>query len=81
MKENGEKNKLSTFKLFKDLLIPQWYRDYYEVQAKSLEEAIDIVKYNKELPYHSELLEVYSQEAIKIEILNEDENVLYETDL
>lgn len=49
--------------------------------AESLEEAIDIVKYNKELPNKSELLEIYSQEAIKIEILNEDEDVLYETDL
>lgn len=78
---NGEKNKLLTFKLFKDLLIPQWYRDYYEVQAKSLEEAIDIVKYNKELPSRSELLEIYGQEAIKIEILNEEEDVLYETNL
>lgn len=78
---NGEQNKLLTFKLFKDLLIPQWYRDYYEVQAKSLEEAIDIVKHNKELPSKSELLETYSQEAIKIEILNEEEDVLYETNL
>lgn len=78
---NGEKNKLLTFKLFKDLLIPQWYRDYYEIQAESLEEAIDIVKYNKEFPNKSELLESYGQEAIKIEILNEDEDVLYERDL
>lgn len=78
---NGKTNKLLTFKLFKDLLIPQWYRDYYEIQAESLEEAIDIVKYNKELPNKSELLESYGQEAIKIEILNEDEDVLYERDL
>lgn len=78
---NGKTNKLLTFKLFKDLLIPQWYRDYYEIQAESLEEAIDIVKYNKEIPHHSELLEIYSQEPIKIEILNDDEDVLYETDL
>lgn len=78
---DGKTNKLLTFKLFKDLLIPQWYRDYYEIQAESLEEAIDIVKYNKELPNKSELLESYGQEAIKIEILNEDEDVLYERDL
>ena len=43
MKDAGETNKLSTFKLFKDLLIPQWYRDYYEVQAESLEEAVKII--------------------------------------
>lgn len=67
-----------TFKLFKDLLIPQWYRDYYEVQAESLEEAIDKVRDDSVFPYDSKLLELYNQNPIKLEILNENEDVLYE---
>lgn len=78
---SGEKNKFSTFKLFKDELVPQWYRNYYIVDAQSLEEAVEKVKCNEIFPHDTELLEEYSQEPIKIEILNEDEDVLYETDL
>ena len=30
------------FKLKKDELVHQWYRDYYEVEADTIEEAIEI---------------------------------------
>ena len=31
------------FKLKKDELIQQWYRDYYEIEAETKEEALEIL--------------------------------------
>lgn len=41
------------FKLKKDELIQQWYRDYYEIEADTLEEALEILLDGDEDPYDS----------------------------
>lgn len=50
------------FKLHKDSLWEQWYRDYYEVEAETIEEAVQMINDYDVDPYDSEPLYGYSKE-------------------
>lgn len=69
---------MAIFKLHKDSLWEQWYRDYYEVEAETLEKAVQMIKdYNVD-PYDSEPIYDFEQEPLKEEILDNEGNILYE---
>lgn len=63
------------FKLKKDELIKTWYRSHYEIEADTIEEAVN--KIDEVDPYDSELLDLFEQDPLKIQILNEDGKILY----
>lgn len=65
------------FKLKKDELIQTWYRDYYEIEAETLEEAKQMILDYDVDPYDSEPLFEFEQEPLKTEILTEDGEVIY----
>lgn len=68
---------MAIFKLRKDELIQTWYRDYYEIEAETLEDAKQmILDYDVE-PYNSEPLFEFEQEPLETEILTEDGEVIY----
>lgn len=68
------------FKLKKDELFQQWYRSFYEVEADSLEEAIQQVLEDPNVdPYDVDLLPAMDQEPIEVEILNEKGDTIYES--
>lgn len=67
------------FKLKKDELYNQWHRDYYEIEAETLEEAVQMIKDCEVDPYDSVPIYDYGQVPIETEILDWEGNILYES--
>ena len=67
------------FKLKKDEKIETWWRDYYEIEAESIEEAIEIVLRGEEDPYDTECLLTLNTEPIKTEIFDDNYEKVYES--
>lgn len=67
------------FKLHKDSLWEQWYRDYYEVEAETIKEAVQMIKDYDVDPYDSEPLYDFEQEPLKEEIVDQEGNILYDS--
>ena len=65
------------FKLKKDELIQQWYRDYYEIEAETKEKALEILLDGDADPYDSMPLFDGIPDPLEMEILDEEGNVLY----
>ena len=63
---------MAIFNLYADSLYPAWYRDYYTVEAESIEEAIQMIKDYEVEPDESEPLYEFEQEAVRTEIYNGD---------
>lgn len=68
---------MAIFNLRKDELVHQWYRDYYEVEAETLEEAKQMILDYEVEPYDSEPLFGFEQEPLETEILDEQGDVIY----
>jgi len=64
------------FKLIKDDCFESWWRSHYEVQAETLEEAVELVKNDEVDPYDTEMLPDLMQTPIQVEIFDEDGNLL-----
>lgn len=64
------------FKLIKDECFESWWRSHYEVQAETLEEAVELVKNDEIDPYDTEMLPDLMQTPIQVEIFDEDGNLL-----
>ena len=67
------------FKLEKDEKIETWWRDYYEIEADSLEEAIEIILSGEVDPYDTESMVDLQMEPTETEILDEECNVVYDS--
>lgn len=65
------------FKLKKDELIEQWWRDYYEIEANTLEEALEILLDGDVDPYDSMPLVDGIPDPLEMEVLDEEGNVIY----
>ena len=70
---------MPVFELHVDSLYPVWYRDYYTIEAESLEEAVQMIKDYEVDPDESEPLFECEQEAICTEIYDGDK-LLYKDD-
>jgi hypothetical protein len=70
---------MPVFELYVDSLYPAWYRDYYTIEAESLEEAVQMIKDYEVEPDESEPLYEFEQEAICTEIYDGDK-LLYKDD-
>lgn len=69
------------FNLKVDSLYKQWWRDYYEVEAETKEEAIQLILDEEVDAVDSELLiESVSQIPLKMEIMDEQGEILYSKD-
>lgn len=70
---------MSTFNLYVDELIPTWFRYHYQVEADTIEEAIQkIIDCDAEC-YESEQLYDFYNDATKIEIYDDlTDELLYE---
>lgn len=68
---------MAIFKLKKYSLYENWWRDYYEIEADSLEDAIKIVLSGEVEPHDTENLIDVLAEPVKIEILDEELNKIY----
>lgn len=65
------------FKLYKDELIQQWWRDYYEIEAETKEEALKILLDGDEDPYDSIPLVEGIPDPLETEVVDEEGNVIY----
>lgn len=70
---------MAIFKLRKDEKIETWWRDYYEIEADSLEEAIEIILSGEVDPYDTESMVDLQMEPTETEILDEECNVVYDS--
>ena len=68
---------MPVFKLKCDQKYETWYRDYYEIQANTQEEAVQIILEGDVEPYDSIILPDLMAEPIKTEILDENYEVVY----
>ena len=69
------------FNLKVDSLYKQWWRDYYEVEAETREEAVQLILDEEVDAADSELLiESISQIPLKMEIMDEQGEILYSED-
>ena len=69
------------FNLKLDSLYKQWWRDYYEVEAETREEAVQLILDEEVDAIDSELLiESISQIPLKMEIMDEQGEILYSED-
>ena len=72
---------METFRLKKDEKVVMWWRDYYEVEAETKDEAVQMIL-NEEVDYEdSELLIKCSKQIpLKMEIMDEQGEILYSKD-
>lgn len=69
---------MPVFNLKVDSLYQQWWRDYYEVEAETQEEAVQLILDKEVDAVDSELLiESISQIPLKMEIMDEQGEILY----
>jgi hypothetical protein len=72
---------MAIFNLKVDSLCQQWWRDYYEVEAETVEEAVQLILDEEVDAVDSELLiESISQIPLKMEIMDEQGEILYSED-
>lgn len=72
---------MAIFNLKVDSLYKQWWRDYYEVEAETQEEAMQLILDEEVDAVDSELLvESISQIPLKMEIMDEQGEILYSKD-
>lgn len=64
------------FKLIKDECFESWWRSHYEIQAETLEEAVELIKNDEVDPYDTEILPDLMQTPIQVEIFDKDGNLL-----
>lgn len=76
---------MKTFTLIRDELVRVWQRETYEVEAESLEEAIDLVKNEDgncidfEIIYESiERIDPNNEDRSTVEVYNESMKLLYQ---
>lgn len=68
---------MAIFRLKKDEKLPTWWRDYYEIEASSIEEAVEIILSGEVDPYDSESMVDMQVEPLEVEIMDEFGNTLY----
>ena len=68
------------FKLTKQELIKQWWNDFYEIEANTLEEAIQKILDYEEDPYDSEPVVEILAAPERIIILDENRKEVYDSE-
>lgn len=71
---------MPVFKLTKQELIKQWWNDFYEVEADTLEEAIQKIVDYEEDPYDSEPVGEVLAAPERIIILDENRREVYDSE-
>lgn len=67
------------FRLTKEEKLETWWKDWYEIQADTLEQAVEIVKSGEVDPYDVESFVDLQAEPIAVEIYDSEGNLVYES--
>ena len=65
------------FKLKRDCMYETWWRDFYEIEAESIEDAIKIALSDEIEPYDTECLPELNTTPVKVEILDDNGETIY----
>lgn len=71
---------MSLFKLKCDRMYETWWRDFYEIEAPSIEDAIQLILSDEIEPYDTECLPELNITPIKTEILDNDGETIYNSE-
>jgi hypothetical protein len=67
------------FRLTKEEKLETWWKDWYEIQADTLEQAVEIVKSGEVDPYDVESFVDLQSEPTAVEIYDSEGNLVYES--
>ena len=67
------------FRLTKEEKLETWWKDWYEIQADTLEQAVEIVKSGEVDPYEVESFVDLQAEPTAVEIYDSEGNLVYES--
>jgi hypothetical protein len=67
------------FRLTKEEKLETWWKDWYEIQADTLEQAVEIVKSGEVDPYDVESFVDLQAEPTAVEIYDSEGNLVYES--
>ena len=67
------------FRLTKEEKLETWWKDWYEIQADTLEQAVEIVKSGEVDPYDVEYFVDLQAEPTAVEIYDSEGNLVYES--
>lgn len=67
------------FRLTKEEKLETWWKDWYEIQADTLEQAVEIVKSGEVDPYDVESFIDLQAEPTAVEIYDSEGNLVYES--
>lgn len=67
------------FHLTKEEKLETWWKDWYEIQADTLEQAVEIVKSGEVDPYDVESFVDLQAEPTAVEIYDSEGNLVYES--
>lgn len=70
---------MAIFKLQREEKFATWWRDYYEIEADSIEEAVEIILNGEVDPYDTEAIDYPLAEPIETIIIDSEENVVYDS--
>lgn len=70
---------MAIFKLTKEEKLETWWRDYYEIEANSMEEAVDLILSGEVDPYDTESIADLQIEPIETEIFDELGYIVYDS--
>ena len=67
------------FRLTKEEKLETWWKDWYEIQADTLEQAVEIVQSGEVDPYDVESFVDLQAEPTAVEIYDSEGNLVYES--
>lgn len=67
------------FRLTKEEKLETWWKDWYEIQADTLEQAVEVVKSGEVDPYDVESFVDLQAEPTAVEIYDSEGNLVYES--
>lgn len=70
---------MAIFKLQREEKFATWWRDYYEIEADSIEEAVEIILSSKIHPYNITPIVNLQMEPTETEILDETGDIVYDS--
>ena len=71
---------MPVFKLKKDEKVEAWWREYYEVEADTVEEAVQAILDGDIDPYDSKFMLEFGIDPLQVIIEDYNENILYDSE-
>ena len=71
---------MPVFKLKKDEKVEAWWREYYEIESDTIEEAVQAILDGDIDPYDSKFMPEFGIDPLQVIIEDYNENILYDSE-